>query len=192
MNNKELKDIIENDLYRYYGKSNKKNFFKCLIKSPGFKYTYILRHTKYSYENKKRIKYFIYKILLVRYRNKYGYEIPYLSNIGKGFCITHFGGIAINPEANIGNFVNISKGVTIGMEYRGIRKGCPQIGNYVWIGANSTIVGNIIIGENVLIAPGAYVNFDVPSNSIVIGNPGRILENIDATKGYLNNIKKED
>ncbi len=37
---------------------------------------------------------------------------------------------------------------------------------------------NIIIkhiGNNVLIAPGAFVNFDVPDNSIVIGNPGQIV-----------------
>ena len=32
-----------------------------------------------------------------------------------------------------------------------------------------------MIGNNVLIAPGAFVNFDVPENSIVIGNPGKII-----------------
>lgn len=31
------------------------------------------------------------------------------------------------------------------------------------------------IGNDVLIAPGAFVNFDVPDNSIVIGNPGQII-----------------
>lgn len=45
------------------------------------------------------------------------------------------------------------------------------------------------IGDNVLIAPNAYVNFDVPSNSIVIGNPGKIIENRpDATEGYCHNL----
>ena len=34
----------------------------------------------------------------------------------------------------------------------------------------------MIIGNNVLIAPGAFINFDVPDNSIVIGNPGKIVE----------------
>jgi serine O-acetyltransferase len=41
--------------------------------------------------------------------------------------------------------------------------------------ANSIIIGNAKIGNNVLIAPGAFVNFDVPDNSVVIGNPGRII-----------------
>ena len=41
--------------------------------------------------------------------------------------------------------------------------------------ANSIIVGGVKVGNNVLIAPGAFVNFDVPDNSIVIGNPGQII-----------------
>ena len=41
--------------------------------------------------------------------------------------------------------------------------------------ANSVIAGGIHIGNNVLIAPGAFCNFDVPDNSIVIGNPGKII-----------------
>lgn len=35
--------------------------------------------------------------------------------------------------------------------------------------------GGVKIGNNVLIAPNAFVNFDVPDNSIVIGNPGQII-----------------
>ena len=40
---------------------------------------------------------------------------------------------------------------------------------------NSVIVGNARIGNNVLIAPNTFVNFDVPDNSIVIGSPGKII-----------------
>jgi serine O-acetyltransferase len=49
------------------------------------------------------------------------------------------------------------------------------------------IVGKITIGNNVLIAPGAYVNVDVPDNSIVIGNPATIKSREDATAGYIQN-----
>jgi serine O-acetyltransferase len=56
----------------------------------------------------------------------------------------------------------------------------------VWIGPNAVIVGKIKIGNNVLIAPNAYVNFDVPDNSIVIGNPATFSENKNATMGYIN------
>lgn len=63
--------------------------------------------------------------------------------------------------------------------------GVPTIGNDVWIGPNAVIVGKINIGDNVLIAANSYVNFDVPSNSIVIGNPGRIIPSAKATEGYI-------
>ena len=53
------------------------------------------------------------------------------------------------------------------------------------VGINSTIVGNIKIGNNVLIAPNAVVNFDVPDNSVVIGNPGVIHHKENATEGYI-------
>ena len=88
----------------------------------------------------------------------------------------------------IGCNCNIHKGVTIGQENRGKRKGSPVIGNNVWIGINSTIVGNVIIGSDVLIAPNTYVNCDVPDHSIVFGNPCIIKYRENATEGYINNI----
>ena len=41
---------------------------------------------------------------------------------------------------------------------------------------NSMVIGKVTIGNNVLIAPGAFCNFDVPDNCIVIGNPGTIIQ----------------
>ena len=46
----------------------------------------------------------------------------------------------------------------------------PTIGNDVWIGVNATIVGKVSIGDDVLIAPNAFVNCDIPSHSVVFGN----------------------
>lgn len=116
---------------------------------------------------------------------KYGFQIG--GKIGKGFFIGHFGTIVTNSDVIIGNNCNIAHGVTIGVTRRGPRAGVPQIGNEVWIGTGATIVGKIYIGNNVLIAPGSYINFDVPDNSIVIGNPGTIKTCLDATAGYINN-----
>lgn len=109
-------------------------------------------------------------------------------NLGNGFIIEHINGIVINPLVSIGDNCNIYNGVTIGLEKRGKRKGVPTIGNEVWIGANACIVGKINIGNNVLIAPGAYVNFDVPDNSIVVGNPGKVIHNDRATEVYISNL----
>ena len=83
--------------------------------------------------------------------------------------------------------MNLHKGVTLGRENRGIRKGTPVIGNKVWIGVNSTVVGHVHIGNDVLIAPNSFINFDVPDHSIVVGNPGRIIHREGGTDGYISN-----
>lgn len=115
-------------------------------------------------------------------------EIPSNVKIGPGLYIGHPFCITINPKVVIGKNCNIHKGVTIGQENRGKRKGAPTIGDNVWIGINSTIVGKINIGDDVLIAPNSYVNCDVPSHSVVFGNPCIIKHRDNATDGYINNI----
>lgn len=182
---------INSDLYRYTTRISKKIMIKNLLINPGFKYMYF--HRKYNYYKKSGNKIIAcyYKLILSRYRVKYLYEISSEAKIGRGFYIGHLGPIIINPNAIIGDNVNISSGVTIGQQNRGIKQGSPIIGNNVFIGANSIIVGKVNIGNNVLIAPGAYVNFDVPNNSIVIGNPGKIKEDTNATYGYIGSILSE-
>lgn len=129
--------------------------------------------------------YYRFRFKLIKQRN--GIEISYNTNIGKGFYIGHPYNITINEGAIIGENCNIHKGVVIGQENRGKRKGTPVIGDYVWIGINAAIVGHVHIGNDVLIAPNAYVNCDVPDHSIVFGNPCVIKHKEGATQGYINN-----
>mgnify|MGYP000131747731 CR=1 FL=1 len=117
----------------------------------------------------------------------YHIEIPVTTEIGPGLFIGHPYGITINPRAKLGKNCNIHKGVTLGQENRGKRQGAPVIGDCVWIGVNSTIVGRITIGNDVLIAPNSYVNRDIPPHSIVFGNPCIIKSCENATEGYINN-----
>lgn len=131
------------------------------------------------------IKKIICKLILRQFRKKYHLEIPNGLNIGGGFYIGHPYGITINPGTIIGKNVNIHKGVTIGVENRGTREGAPSIGDEVWIGINSVIVGAIKIGNDVLIAPNSFVNRDVPDHSIVFGNPCIIKSSANATEGYV-------
>lgn len=132
--------------------------------------------------------YILYRILFRKYKLKNHIEISRKCEIGKGLYIGHPYGITINPAAKIGCNCNIHKGVTIGQENRGKREGTPVIGNEVWIGINSTIVGNITIGDDVLIAANTFVNCDIPSHSIVFGNPCIIKTKPDCnvTEGYIN------
>jgi serine O-acetyltransferase len=171
------------DLYRYipkpYSLGNLINGFR----SQGFRYMFLKR--KLDGCKRMSIRRLILQILIRHYTYKYGFQLG--GKIGPGFFIGHFGTIIVSTEASIGENCNIAPGVIIGVTRRGDKAGVPTIGNYVWIGANSILVGCITIGNNVLIAPGAFVNFDVPDNSIVIGNPGIIKPNTQATKGYINN-----
>ena len=179
----ELKDIIYSDLFRYTGNARRyKNIDACYLQerrsSPEFSYISVMRRTRYYYDQIQKfdgirrkiaqVKFAVNNYRLDRLSRKYHFQIPYDTNIGKGFYLAHFGRVIIHPKSVIG-------------------QGSPHIGNYVWIGANAVIVGNINIGNNVLIAPGAYVNFDVPDGSIVIGNPGLIRRSPGATLNYINN-----
>ncbi|MEI3162537.1 MAG: serine acetyltransferase [Lachnospirales bacterium] len=112
-------------------------------------------------------------------------------NIGKGLVIGHWGRIVMNTVAEFGNEIMLTHNVTIGRDVRGKRKGSPKIGNRVCIRSNSTVVGNITIGDDVLIAPNTFVNFDVPSHSVVIGNPATIHHRDNATEGHLGIVEGE-
>lgn len=147
-----------------------------------------LKYLRRAQCTNNRLLKFLCKLILRRYRLKYGLEISPSTSIGKGLYLGHAFNITINPKAVIGDWCNIHKGVVIGQENRGKRKGVPNIGNKVWIGINAAIVGNITIGDDVLIAPNSYVNCDVPSHSIVFGNPCIIKHRDNATEGYINNI----
>ncbi len=159
---------------------------KHLMFLPQYRFLFIKRKCEY-WREKNKIIWFLYRYIYERYKMKYMMDIPATVKIGKGLRIEHIGGIVINPEAELKENITILNGVLIGAQNRGEKKGSPMIGNYVWIGTNAVIVGSIHIGNNVLIAPGAYVNFDVPDDSIVIGNPGKIIKKENATDGYIIN-----
>lgn len=185
--NKELKELIASDLYRY-GIQNEKDL--SLISRHelyGFRYMKVLRKTKFYKDRRKHVRYIIYRLKLMYYTEKYGFSIPYSTEIGKGFYLGHKGSIIVNYKAKIGNNVNLAQGVTIGVANGGKHKGVPIISDNVWIGANSTVVGGIIIGEDVMIAPNTFVNFDVPPHSIVISNKAKIIERDPATINYIEN-----
>jgi acetyltransferase-like isoleucine patch superfamily enzyme len=48
----------------------------------------------------------------------------------------------------------------------------------VWIGAGATIIGGVTVGENSVVAAGSVVTRNVPANSLVGGNPARIIRSV--------------
>ncbi|PTT41863.1 serine acetyltransferase [Chryseobacterium sp. HMWF028] len=176
--------IIQKDFYRESGKwlSTFQIWKKCI--NPNLHFVYILRMAQ-KYQKTPVLNNF-WRIVLRHYQIKYGFQIYPETQIGEGFYLGHWGSLVINPQTIIGKNCNIAQGVTIGQQNRGKNEGSPIIGNEVWIGTNAVIVGAITIGNNVLIVPNSYVNFDIPSNSVVIGNPAKIIPTENATKDYIN------
>jgi serine O-acetyltransferase len=174
------------DLYRHAGKADLRTLVKCMIHSPGFRFTYFFR--KCSAQQTRSPLWWFYKLMHRRCYYKFGFQIPAGTKIGKGLYIAHFGNVVVHVNAVLGENCNLAHGVTIGQANRGKRKGCPTIGNKVWFGVNAVVVGKIIVGDNVMIAPNAFVNFDVPPNSIVLGNPARVITKEDATVDYIESI----
>jgi serine O-acetyltransferase len=122
--------------------------------------------------------------MLYRFTYKLGISIPFSTEIASGFYIGHFGGIIINGESVIGKNCNISQGVTLGQSSRGKNKGCPILGDNVYIGPGAKIVGAVKIGNNVAIGANCVVVKDIPDNSVVVGIPGNVISQ-DGSVGYV-------
>lgn len=178
-----MNNVFKKDLYRYYGESGEP-FLKRLFRPYELKFIKAFRKANTCKFLPLKI---FYMLRLMHWSNKTKIQIPARTQIGEGFYIGHLGRIIIHPNAVLGKNINISTGVTIGTENRGKRKGTPTISDDCWIGANAVIVGNVKIGRDVLIAPLAYVNFDVPDHSIVVGNPAKIISRENATADYICN-----
>lgn len=143
------------------------------MKSPQERMNYIIKKLNIAKKSGGG-GYYFWKIIWRYYQIKYLISIPSSTEIGENFNIVHYGNIVINNAVKVGNNVSVAQGVTLGLAFGGKKQGCPQIGDNVYIGANSTIVGNVVIGKNSFIAPNTFINFDVPENSLVIGSSGII------------------
>lgn len=171
--------ILSIDLYRFNQKRGLWNILWTAIRKKGFRHICYLRW----YSNSR---FHLLSRLLLRYStNRSGLDLS--TSIGPGLVIHHPFNIAINGRTIIGANCTLYQGCVIGIEFRGKRAGAPILGNNVWVGSNAVIVGNIHIGNDVLIAPLSFVNFDVPDHSIVIGNPGLIISRENATEKYIVN-----
>jgi serine O-acetyltransferase len=181
----ELTYLVKSDLYRYSGKVTTRAGLKYWITNPGFRYTFWMRLCAYlDQPYALRLLLPLARLMLIRYKFKYGISIGHRTRIGSGLYIGHFGGIIVNIGAVIGKNCNLSQGVTIGQANRGARRGVPVIGDNVFIGPGAVVLGKITIGNNVAIGANSVVTRDVPDGAVVVGAPAQIISS-DGVDGYI-------
>ncbi|MCF8012104.1 MAG: serine O-acetyltransferase [Clostridiales bacterium] len=102
-------------------------------------------------------------------------EIHPGARIGEAFFIDHGAGVVIGETAEIGDNVTIYQGVTIGGTGKEKGKRHPTIGDNVVVSTGARILGSFTVGENSKIGAGSIVLKPVPSNSTVVGVPGKVV-----------------
>lgn len=85
--------------------------------------------------------------------------------IGEGNCIDHHTHVAHN--AKIGKHNTFAAGCII--------EGSCEIGDYNTFGAGVIVQTKVKVGSNCIIGSGSVITKDVPDNSVIVGNPGRLL-----------------
>jgi len=103
-----------------------------------------------------------------------GIEIHPAAKLGPGLFIDHGMGVVIGETAEVGANVTLLQGVTLGGTSLKREKRHPTLGNNVVVGAGAKIIGAFKIGDGSRIGAGSVVVREVPTNSVVVGVPGRV------------------
>jgi serine O-acetyltransferase len=104
-----------------------------------------------------------------------GISIPAQCEVGDGLYIGHYGSIILAAECRVGHNCSLAQNVTVGVAGSGDARGAPIIGNRVFIGAHSVIVGRITVGDDAVVCAGSVVTRSVPARAVVMGNPARVV-----------------
>ena len=107
------------------------------------------------------------------------------TRVGPGLTIEHGYSLVVNDRTVIGSNVHLRHCTTIGCVQMpdGLQGPSPVIEDNVEVGANSVILGGITVGTNSKIGAGSVVLRDVPPNSVVVGNPARVIKRLSASEG---------
>ncbi len=108
----------------------------------------------------------------------FGLDIHPAANIAGGVMIDHATGVVIGETSKISSKVSIFQGVTLGGKGTETGKRHPDILEGATIYASSTILGNIKVGKNAIVAAGSLVLKDVKDGETVAGIPARKVKGL--------------
>ncbi len=118
-----------------------------------------------------------------------GIEIHPGAVIGRGFFIDHGMGVVIGETSEIGDWVTLYQGVTLGGTGKQRGKRHPTVHDGAVIGVGAIVLGAITIGEGARIGGGAVVVKDVPPHATAVGVPARIVAQRDPHTGETRRVE---
>jgi serine O-acetyltransferase len=118
-----------------------------------------------------------------------GIEIHPGATIGRGFFIDHGMGVVIGETAEIGDWVMLYQGVTLGGTGKERGKRHPTVQDEAIIGVGAIVLGAITIGQAARVGGGAVVVRDVPPHSTAVGVPARIVATRDPATGITRRVE---
>jgi serine O-acetyltransferase len=119
-----------------------------------------------------------------------GIEIHPGARIGRGFFIDHGMGVVIGETTEIGDWVTLYQGVTLGGTGKQRGKRHPTLEDYVVVGVGAVVLGAITVGTGAKIGGGAVVVKDVPPYSTAVGVPARIVVRRDPQTGTSRRVEE--
>ena len=125
-----------------------------------------------SFSTKSQHSRFLKILVRNRLLTRYKISIGEHTRIGNNLTIPHQFNIVIGDGVSIGDNCTIYHNVTIGQKHGRY----PVIGDKVSIFPGAILIGDINIGDNVTIGAGSIVLNNISSNSIVAGNPARVIK----------------
>jgi serine acetyltransferase len=121
----------------------------------------------------------VYFVLFYWVQVLMGISVQAYARIGKRFVILNHTGVFVVAES-VGDDFTVCQGVTVG-NVRGKAR-LPVIGNNVFLEPGCKVLGEITIGDNVVVRANSLVLNDAPANSIVLGNPARVTRREDGER----------
>ena len=149
-----------------------RSFLEVLLCYPGLHAVWMHRISHWFW---KRGFFFFGRLISHVGRSLTGIEIHPGAKIGRKFFIDHGMGVVIGETAEIGDNVTLYHGVTLGGVSLEKTKRHPTIEDNVVIGSGAKVLGPFTVGKNSRIGSNSVVVKEVPSNSTVVGIPGRVV-----------------
>jgi serine O-acetyltransferase len=119
------------------------------------------------------VAWFAYRFLEVVVRLWTGIHLDVDAQIGPGFYVGHHGSIFVGPGTRIGRNCSIGQMCYLSAAAGPGSDGAPVVGDRVYLGPGSKVIGAVHIGDGAAIGANAVILDPVPPNAVMVGNPGR-------------------